>query len=71
MNMQHHPDGTWHTSQFEYKNRKVLIKSAKGKGMKAHIFCENSQDKVQHTLRYSFIEPKKLIEKVKAKIDTQ
>ena len=65
-----HPDGVWNTSEHRYKNRRVLIKSQKGKGMKGHVFLTNS-DKVGFTLRYSFIAPGKLLQKLKRKIDAE
>ena len=63
-----HIDGFWNTTEYKYKDRKVLIKSQNGKGMKAHCFYPNS-DKVEFTLRYRFILPKQLLEKVKLKIN--
>ena len=64
-----HPDGTWKTTEHFYKGRKILIKARKCKGMKAHVFYPYGSEKVQFTLRYRFIEPKDLLEKVKFKID--
>lgn len=61
-------DGIWHTSEYSYRGRKILIKSQKDKGIKAHVFFENS-DKVDFTLRYNFIKPEQLIVKVRNKID--
>ena len=63
-----HIDGVWRTSEYLYKECKILIKSAYGKGIKAHCFYPNSE-KVKFTLRYSYIKPKQLLEKVKKKID--
>lgn len=70
MKKEKHIDGNWYTTEYKYKGRRILIKSGEGKGIKAHVFLENS-DKVQFTLRYSFIKPEDLIKKVKAKIDNQ
>lgn len=61
-------DGTWKTTTYYYKHRKILIKSRKTKGMKCHVFYPDSA-KVDFTLRYSFIRPSVLLEKAKSKID--
>ena len=61
-------DGIWNTTEHHYKGRKILIKSRKHHGMKAHAFLPNS-DKVEFTLRYSFVNPIFLLNKVKNKID--
>lgn len=63
-----HPDGIWQTSEHQYKDRKILIKSKQGYGMKAHVFKKDS-DKVDFTLRYSYIKPVELLEKAHNKID--
>ena len=68
MRTQEHIDGTWITTCYTYKNRKILIKSKKGKGMKCHVFYPNSE-KVEFTLRYWFILPEDLLKKAKTKID--
>lgn len=65
---QKHVDGVWNTSEYEYKGRKILIKSQKCKGMKCHVFYRDS-GKVKFTLRYSFIKPMDLLQKAKNKID--
>ena len=66
--IQTHPDGSWKTTTYYYKHRKILIKSAKTRGMKCHVFYPESA-KVEFTLRYSFIHPSVLLEKAKSKID--
>lgn len=63
-----HIDGVWHTTEYFYKDRRIFIKSASGKGMKCHVFHPDTND-VEFTLRYSFIEPKELLAKAKKKID--
>lgn len=63
-----HIDGTWKTTEYRYKDRKILIKSQVGHGMKAHVFYPN-KDEVQFTLRFHFIEPERLLQKVYNKID--
>ena len=68
MKKEKHIDGYFYTSEYEYKGRKILIKSAEGRGMKAHIFFKDS-NKVEFTLRYSFIKAFLLLEKAKFKID--
>ena len=68
MQIQTHPDGSWLTTTYYYKNRKILIKSKKTKGMKCHVFYPGST-KVEFTLRYSFIRPSAMLEKVKSKVD--
>lgn len=57
----------WNTSEYTYKGRRIIIKSAKNKGMRAHCFFENGT--VEFTLRYYFIKPESLLQKVKTKID--
>lgn len=64
----HHIDGVWNTTEHYYKERKILIKSGKEKGIKAHAFYPNS-DKVDFTLRFNFISPADLLNKMKSKID--
>ena len=65
-----HIDGEWHTTGYDYKGYRILIKSRKGGGMKAHAFdVFPNSDKVLFTLRYGFIKPEKLLSKVKSKID--
>ena len=64
-----HQDGLWKTSTYSHNNRKIIIKSRKGKGMKCHVFYPNSADKVDFTLRYEFILPETLLQKAKNKID--
>lgn len=68
MQTQTHPDGSWRTTVYHYKNRKILIKAKKTKGMKCHVFYPGSA-KVEFTLRYSFISPSVLLEKAKSKVD--
>lgn len=69
MEVKQHIDGVWNTTEYSYKNCKIEIKSRKGHGMKGHCFWPNSNDKVQFTLRYSFITPGLLLSKIKEKID--
>jgi hypothetical protein len=64
-----HRDGIWKTSIHSHKGRKIMIKSQKGKGIKCHVFSVDS-DKVDFTLRYNFMEPEKLLQKVINKIET-
>jgi hypothetical protein len=64
-----HIDGLWNTTEFDYRGYKILIKSQKGKGMKAHAFLPDNPNKVDFTLRYTFIKPDVLLAKVKSKID--
>ena len=68
MELIQHIDGLWKTSEYKYKERKILIKSRERKGIKAHAFFPNS-NKVDFTLRFIFIEPRQLLDKIKAKID--
>lgn len=65
-----HKDGLWKTSTHNFNNRKILIKSREGKGIKCHVFFPDS-DKVDFTLRYNFMLPKTLLEKAIRKISTQ
>lgn len=69
MNEQQHPDGVWHTTEYLYRDRKIMIKSKRNSGMKAHVFIEGSTEKVDFTIRYNFVKPATLIEKCKNKID--
>ena len=64
-----HPDGKWKTSRYYYKGRLIIIKSKPMRGMKAHVFTDESETKVDFTLRYSFIYPNELLEKAKTRID--
>ena len=68
MEVKSHIDGSWMTSEFFYKQWKIMIKSRKGHGMKCHAFLPD-QDEPVFTLRYSFITPTKLLTKAKIKID--
>jgi hypothetical protein len=63
-----HTDGWWYTHQYEYKNRKILIKLRKSHNIKVHVFYPDS-NKVAWTRRYNFFNPDKLFEKVKNLID--
>lgn len=68
MKEKQHIDGIWKTSEYQYKNRKIVIKSRKGKGIKCHV-SHLGEDCVDFTLRYSFMTPSVLLEKAKNKID--
>ena len=70
MEQKDHIDGSWMTSEHSYENRKILIKSRKGKGMKCHVFLPSSE-RVDFTLRYKFIKPEDLLQKAKDKVDRQ
>ena len=63
-----HPDGIWKTSEHAHNDRKILIKSRKGKGIKCHVFLPNSEE-VDFTLRFDFMLPNVLLEKAKNKIN--
>lgn len=65
-----HKDGLWKTSIHWHNNRKIMIKSQRGKGIKCHVFFLDS-DKVEFTLRYNFMNPEKLLQKAVDKIETQ
>lgn len=65
---EYHIDGDWNTSKYYYKGHEILIKSKPMHGMKAHAFDKDGQ-KVLFTLRYKFIKPESLLEKVKTKLD--
>ena len=56
-----HPDGTWHTSKYHYKDYIIMVKSKKDHGMKAHVFKETEENKPLFTLRYSYVNPPYLI----------
>lgn len=58
----------WNKTEYEYNGRKILIMSKRKKGMKAHVFTPD-REKVEFTLRYHFILPAQLLQKVKNKID--
>lgn len=64
--LQNHIDGKWNTEEFIYRGLKVIVKSRKGHGIKAHCF-ENGKE--VFTLRYSFILPLELVRKMHDKID--
>lgn len=68
MKKEAHIDGIWNTTEYNYKGRKILIKSAERKGMRAHAFKEDGSE-VEFTLRFNFIKPDRLLRKVKDKID--
>lgn len=63
-----HKDGEWMTSEYLYKERKLIIKMRKGHGSKIHVFLPNS-DKVEFTLHYVFITTESLLTKAINKID--
>lgn len=65
-----HPDGIWNTSEHGYRDRRILIKSRKGYGMKGHVFLPDS-DRAVITLRYSYIAPSVLLTKLKRMIDVE
>lgn len=64
-----HIDGEWLTTEYLYKNYRILIKSRTGHGMKSHAFIIN-EPKALFTLIYSFITPTELLKRTKAKLDT-
>lgn len=64
--MEKHIDGKWKTSYTYYKDRQLVLKSRPMHGMKIHSILNG---RVEFTLRYYFIEPLKLIELAKLKID--
>ena len=61
-----HIDGVWNTSRQNYLDCEIIIKSKDGKGIKAHVL-ENGKE--IFTWRFNFIEPEKLVAKMKRKID--
>lgn len=61
-------DGTWHQTEYSYKNHKILIKSRSMHGIKAIIFLPDSEE-VRKVLRYSFCTPKELISIAEKEID--
>jgi hypothetical protein len=64
-----HQDGTWNTSRYHYKDRLLLVKSRRNRGMKCHIFHPNSDTEIDFTMRWRFITVSKLLNTVKTKID--
>lgn len=75
MEQKKHPDGIWNTTEYKYRGRTIMIKSAKMKGMKAHCFNNKDRDengeftKTEFTMRYHFINPKQLLNIMMLKID--
>ena len=63
-----HIDGTWHTTEYLYRKRRILIKSKTGGGIKCHVFFPDS-DRVEFTRRYSFINPQSLLDYAIERID--
>jgi len=63
-----HIDGEWWTTEYSYRDRKIQVKSREGKGMKAHVWNENSTEVIK-TFRYRWIPYKLLLEKAKRYID--
>lgn len=63
-----HIDGVWNTEEHQYKDRKIIIKSRKGSGIKFHVFFPHS-DKVDFTQRYNFFEVPKLLTRIHLLID--
>ena len=61
-----HVDGIWHTSEFNYLDTVIMIKSRKGTGIKAHCFLGG---KVLFTEHWNFMLPEKLLERMKVKVD--
>lgn len=64
--LEKHLDGIWYTSEYTYKGKLIVIKSADHKGIKAHCLFNGKE---VFTLRYSFIHPDELLIKMKNKID--
>ena len=63
-----HDDGIWKTSIHWHNDRKIMIKSRKGRGIKCHVFFPDS-DEVDFTLRYNFMLPATLLQKALNKIE--
>ena len=66
-----HQDGKWNTSRYFYKDRLLLIKSKRNRGMKCHIFHPNSNTEIDFTMRWKFITVNSLLKTVKNKIDAR
>ena len=63
-----HIDGVWKTTEFVHgRYFKIVMKSKKNHGMKAHIFYAG---KVLKTFRYRYIKPDALLERCKNWIDS-
>ena len=62
-----HIDGIWKTTEYSYRDRVIMIKSGRNKGMKAHCFYKG---KVIFTQRFHFITPKLLLKRMKDRIDS-
>lgn len=52
--LQHHIDGKWWTSEYNYEGHKLQIKMREGHGAKIHIWNKEIT-KVIKTFRYSFV----------------
>jgi hypothetical protein len=64
--LEEHVDGWWLTYREPYASYEILMKSKKSHGIKAHCMKDGKEI---FTLRYLFIEPEKLLKKMKLKID--
>ena len=58
-----HIDGEWWTSEYTHNGHLIQIKMQQGKGSKAHIWNKEG-NKVVKTIRYYFIKPETLLNKV-------
>ena len=61
-----HLDGVWWTTEYNYRDRIIQLKSRAHHGMKAHCWYDG---KVVFTQRFLFIEPEKLLIRMKNRID--
>jgi hypothetical protein len=70
MEVKKHIDGIWNTTEYEYRGHKIEMKSRENGGIKAHAWNLEGT-KVEFTLRFNFINPATLLEKMKRKIDSK
>jgi len=61
-----HIDGDWNTTTYNYRDCIIMVKSDEDRGMKAHCFVD---DKVIFTQRFKWIQPDRLVTRMKSRID--
>lgn len=61
-----HTDGLWNTTEYEYKGKRIQLKSRVNHGIKFHVWHE---DKVLFTQRFRFAKPEYMLKRAQQRID--
>ena len=61
------PDGLWFGTEYSYHNRKMVVKTKTGHGIKIHVF-ETDNSKILFTLRFNYLEHKEVIKEAIEKL---